>query len=192
MVTNMSKVSATLPSVEFSTGTTPKSQWPRFTSSKTVAMLPTPTKSTAWPNRSIAAKWLKENSGPKYATFKTFCSAREPDMISRKMARTVVESSGPPDSWCISRTCLRTCSSRAGEKTSSPDAVFRRPISPAWAARSFTSLMICWSSLSILSRTTFSWANDLAPTLGGTEAAAAGSFFLAMMVPAQASRMMTA
>ena len=39
---NMSSVSATRPSVEFSTGTTPKSTWPRLTSSNTAAMLPTP------------------------------------------------------------------------------------------------------------------------------------------------------
>ena len=29
------------------------------------AMLPTATRSTAWPKRSMAAKWLKENSGPR-------------------------------------------------------------------------------------------------------------------------------
>jgi hypothetical protein len=46
-------------------------------------VLPTPKKSTAWPNRSTAARWLKLYSGPRYATFSTFCSARAPLMISR-------------------------------------------------------------------------------------------------------------
>ena len=55
---NMSSVSATRPSVEFSSGTTPKSTWPRLTSSKTAAMLPTAHESTAWPKRSTAARWL--------------------------------------------------------------------------------------------------------------------------------------
>ena len=43
---NMSSVSATRPSVEFCKGTTPKSACPRFTSSKTAAMLPTRMNST--------------------------------------------------------------------------------------------------------------------------------------------------
>ena len=39
-----------------SSGTTPKSTWLRFTSSNTVAMLPTRMNSTAWPKRSTAAR----------------------------------------------------------------------------------------------------------------------------------------
>ena len=55
---NMSSVSETPPSVEFSSGTTPKSTWLRLTSSKTEAMLPTRMNSTAEPKRSTAARWL--------------------------------------------------------------------------------------------------------------------------------------
>ena len=62
---NMSRVSATRPSLEFSTGTTPKSTCPRFTSSNTAAMLPTGINSTACPKRSTAARWLKLYSGPR-------------------------------------------------------------------------------------------------------------------------------
>ena len=42
-LTNMSSVSATRPSVEFSSGTSPNSTWRRLTSSKTAAIEPTGT-----------------------------------------------------------------------------------------------------------------------------------------------------
>ncbi len=55
---NMSSVSAMRPSVEFSSGTTPKSACLRVTSSNTAAMLAVRLYTDASPNRSIAARWL--------------------------------------------------------------------------------------------------------------------------------------
>ena len=55
---NMSSVSAMRPSVEFSSGTTPKSACLRFTSSNTAAIDPVRMYSTDSPNRSRAARWL--------------------------------------------------------------------------------------------------------------------------------------
>ena len=54
----LSSVSAIRPSVEFSSGTTPKWEWPAATSSKAAEMLATGTKSTELPNRCSAARWL--------------------------------------------------------------------------------------------------------------------------------------
>ena len=105
--------------------------------------------STAWPKRSRAARWLKLYSGPRKATLWIFCRAREPLMISRKIARMVTSASGP---LLADRTFARTSSSRAGEKTSPPFSVLTLPISAARAARSLISLRICRSSLSIWTR----------------------------------------
>ena len=58
-------VSLTRPSVEFSIGTTPNSAWPRSTSSNTAAIVPTGKSSALSPKRSIAARWLNVNSGPR-------------------------------------------------------------------------------------------------------------------------------
>ncbi len=55
---NIAKVSAMRPSVEFSTGTRPKSACPWWTSSNTAAMVPTGTNWTLLPKRCMAARWL--------------------------------------------------------------------------------------------------------------------------------------
>ena len=75
---NISSVSATRPSVEFSTGTSPKSDCLRWTSSNTAAMLPTGTNSTLWPKRWMAARWLKLYSGPRKTIRGSRTKARQP------------------------------------------------------------------------------------------------------------------
>ncbi len=52
-------------SVLFSIGTKPKSAWPRFTSSKTAAIVLTGIRSADSPNRSMAAICVKLNDGPR-------------------------------------------------------------------------------------------------------------------------------
>ena len=85
---NISRVWDTIPSVEFSTGTTPYWARPFSTSSKTAGIDFCGTSSAERPNCCIAAMWVKVALGPKKATFIGASRASEAEMISRKIART--------------------------------------------------------------------------------------------------------
>ena len=60
-----SRVCVTVPSIEFSTGTTPCSASPRSTRVKTSATVDCGNSSTLAPNERSAASWVKVASGPK-------------------------------------------------------------------------------------------------------------------------------
>jgi len=89
----------TPPPAVFSTGTTPRSQWLRLTSSKTAAMWVRGSYSTLCPNLSMAAVWLKLPAGPKYPIRSRFSRANEPLIISRQIALIVLSGSGPWLAW---------------------------------------------------------------------------------------------
>ena len=91
----MSSVWLTTPSVEFSTGTTPKSAPPRTTSSNTPAIVPTGTVRADSPNWRFTAMWVKVASGPRYATRTVFSSDRQALKISWKTGRIASLGNGP-------------------------------------------------------------------------------------------------
>ncbi|MNN42830.1 hypothetical protein D3C81_1570380 [compost metagenome] len=61
----LSRVWLTAPSVEFSTGTTPKLTAPAATSRNTSSMAAIGRLTTAWPKCFMAAAWVKVPSGPR-------------------------------------------------------------------------------------------------------------------------------
>ncbi|MCY1558815.1 hypothetical protein D9M68_957830 [compost metagenome] len=61
----LSRVWLTAPSVEFSTGTTPKFTAPAATSRKTSSIAAIGALITAWPKCLSAAAWVKVPSGPR-------------------------------------------------------------------------------------------------------------------------------
>jgi len=81
-----SRVTPTVPSREFSTGTTPQSALPFSTSSKTWTIDGRNAKAVSPPKCARAAKCVKEASGPKQATRIGPCRARETDSTSWKIA----------------------------------------------------------------------------------------------------------
>ncbi len=108
---NESRVWFTMPSVEFSTGTTPKCTAPASTSRNTSSMAPSGTLSTAWPKCLIAACWVKVPSGPRNATRMGCSSARHTLITSRNRRAMDSASMGP-----LLRSLMRlsTWASRSG------------------------------------------------------------------------------
>jgi hypothetical protein len=93
---NMSRVWLTTPSVEFSTGTTPKLQEPALDLAEDVADGAERLGLHRWPKCFSAAAWVKVPSGPRIADRQRLnSSARQADMISRNSrALLVVERPG--------------------------------------------------------------------------------------------------
>jgi hypothetical protein len=94
-VVNMSSVLLTLPSVEFSTGTMPKSATPDSPSWKTSSIEASDRALTECPKCFCTAAWVNVPSGPRKATFSGSCWARHADMISRNRRTISSSRSGP-------------------------------------------------------------------------------------------------
>ena len=90
-----SSVLLTVPSVEFSIGTTPKSALPASTSWNTSSIEASGSARTEWPKCVCTAVCVNVPSGPRNATFSGSCCARHADMISRNRRSTSSLRSGP-------------------------------------------------------------------------------------------------
>jgi len=91
----MSAVWLTVPSVEFSIGTTPKSATPDSTSRNTSSMAGSGSARTECPKCLSTACCVKVPSGPRKATLSGSCCARHADMISRNSRAISSLVSGP-------------------------------------------------------------------------------------------------
>ena len=110
----MSSVLLTVPSLEFSIGTTPKSAVPASTSWNTSSIEVSGNARTEWPNCLKTACCVKVPSGPRNATLSGSCCARHADMISRN-SRTISSSRNGPRSPRLRSIAMRsTCASRSG------------------------------------------------------------------------------
>ncbi len=115
-VRKRSSVWFTEPSVEFSTGTTPKSACPASTSWNTSSIEASGSARTEWPKCLWTAVCENVPSGPRKATFSGSSCARQADMISRKSRRISSSRSAPPSRARALRSsaCCSTCASRSG------------------------------------------------------------------------------
>ncbi len=110
----MSSVLLTVPSLEFSIGTTPKSAVPDSTSRKTSSIEVSGSARTEWPKCFSTACCVKVPSGPRKATLSGSCCARHADMISRKRRTTSSSASGPRCLRLRSSAMRSTWASRSG------------------------------------------------------------------------------
>ena len=106
-----SRVLITIPSVEFSMATTPKSTLPASTSWNTSSTEGSGRARTECPKCVRTAACVKVPSGPRNATLSGSCWARHADMISRNSRSTSSLRIGP---WLRSRARRNTCASRSG------------------------------------------------------------------------------
>ena len=107
----MSSVLLTVPSVEFSIGTTPKSAVPACTSWNTSSIVAKGMARTECPKCFNTADCVKVPSGPRNPTLSGSCCARQADIISRNNRSISSSRNGP---LLRSRTCRKTSASRSG------------------------------------------------------------------------------
>ncbi len=133
---NRSRLRLTAPSVEFSTGTTPKSTVPASAARNTSSKLGHGTASTSCPNCANTACSEKVPAGPRYPTRSRRSSARQAEITSRQIDAIADAGSGPGLSSASRR---RICASRSGRSTGAFLACLNAPTSSTSRPRSESS-----------------------------------------------------